>query len=267
MRVFRWFVLLVFLVLLLVPFVWLILTSFRTSSELFSAPFGLPSRWSLDNYIASFSVHPLQIYFRNSFVVAILSTLLTLATSVLASYALLHRFRLNRAALVFLIFGLLVPTSAFMVPIFFIIHWLGLYNTWWGLVLTYAGFSFPLSLLIIKTYMDTIPHELLEAARIDGASFHRCFLDVILPVTVPGIVTAAIFLFITAWNELLFANLLTQDAKAMTVQVGIRYFVTTYAANYPEAFAATVMAIIPPIVLYVLLIDRVIEGMTAGALK
>ncbi len=115
--------------------------------------------------------------------------------------------------------------------------------------------------------MDTIPHELMEAAHIDGASFHRTFLNIILPVSYPGIVTASIFLMITAWNELLFAMLLTQDESARTVQAGIRFFLTTYSANYPEAFATTVMAILPTILAYIFLSDRVIEGMTAGSIK
>jgi raffinose/stachyose/melibiose transport system permease protein len=267
MRLFRWIVILIFLILTLVPFIWLILTSFKTSQELFSDPFGLPGNWSFFNYLSAFSIHPMHIYFRNSVIVALLSTLLGLIASTLASYALLYRFRLNRAVFTYLIFGLFLPTSAFMVPIFFIIHALGLYNTWWGLILVYAGISFPTGFLIIKTYMDTIPRELLEAAHIDGASFHRAFFNVILPISYPGIVTAAIFLLITAWNELLFATLITQDESARTVQAGIRFFLTTYAANYPQAFASTVMAIVPTILVYIFLSERVIEGMTAGALK
>src|SRR5581483_6122224 len=252
-RVFRWSVLLLFLAITLIPFLWLINASFKSSAELFANPFGLTSSFSLENYFSSFAVHPLHIYFRNSVIVAVLSTLLALTASVLAAYALLHRFRLSRPAFVFLIFGLFLPVNAFIVPIFFIIHSIGLYNTWWGLILVYAGISLPLSFLIIKTYMDTIPRELLEAAHMDGASYHRTFFSVILPMTMPGIVTGAIFLMITAWNELLFASLLTQDETARTVQVGIRFFLTTYSANYPQAFAATVMTIVPTILMYVFL--------------
>jgi raffinose/stachyose/melibiose transport system permease protein len=102
---------------------------------------------------------------------------------------------------------------------------------------------------------------------IDGASFYGRFRLVVLPLAQPGIATAAIFLLITAWNELLFANLLTQDEASQTVQVGIRYFLTTYAADYPLAFAATVSAILPTILVYIFLSDRVVEGMTAGAVK
>lgn len=266
-RLFRWSVLSIFLVLTVVPFAWLLLSSFKTNAELFSNPFGPPGNFSLNNYLSAFAAHPLYIYLRNSVVVAFTATLLTLATSTLAAYALLHQFRLSRAMTGFLVFGLLLPVNAFIAPIFFIINFLGLYNTVWGVALVYSAISFPLSFLVIKTYMDTIPHELLEVARLDGASYHRIFLNVILPISVPGIVTSAIFLVITAWNELLFASILTQDETAQTVQVGVRYFLTTYSANYPQAFAATVMAIIPTIFIYIFLSDRVIEGMTAGSLK
>lgn len=267
MRYLRWPILILFLLLTLVPFIWLLSSSFKSSEQLFSDPFGPPATWHWDNYTSALTAHPMHIYFRNSVVIAVFSTLLALGAASLAAYALQYRFRLSAPVLVVLIFGIFLPTNAFMAPIFFIIHWMGLYNTVWGVGLVYAAISFPLSFLIVKTYMDTLPPELLEAAQIDGASFHRIFRSVILPVSSPGLVTAAIFLLITAWNELLFANLLTQDDMARTVQVGIRFFLTTYAADYPQAFAATVMAIIPTILVYIILSDQVIEGMVAGSLK
>ncbi len=266
-RVLQWSVILAFLVLTVVPLGWLLISSFKTNAELFAAPFGLPSQWSLDNYLSANAAHPLYAYFRNSILAAVLSTGIAIAAAIMAAYALLGQFRFRRPLTGYLIFGLFLPVNVFIVPIFFIIHSVGLYNTVWALVLVYAGISFPLCFLIIKTYMDTIPFELLEAASIDGASFHQVFLRLIVPLCIPGMVTAAIFLIITAWNELLFASLLTQDETAQTVQVAIRYFLSTYSANYPQAFAGTVMSIIPTIVAYVLLSDRVIEGMTAGALK
>lgn len=266
-RPFRWIVIGTFLIVTVVPFTWLVLSSFKTNKELFSSPFSLPATWSLDNYTSAFAVHPLTIFLRNSAITAISSTLLALAAATLASYVLLHRFRFSRSVYIFLLFGLLLPVNAFIAPIFYIIHFLGLYNSVWGVALVYAGISFPLCFLVVKTYMDTIPAELLEVSRLDGASFHRIFFQIVLPISVPGIVTAAIFLMITAWNELLFASILTQDENAQTIQVGIRYFLTTYSANYPQAFAATVMAIVPTVLAYIFLSDKVIEGMTAGSLK
>jgi raffinose/stachyose/melibiose transport system permease protein len=266
-RVFVWSVIGIFLVLTVVPFLWLLLSSFKTNTELFSNPFALPANWSLEFYTSAFAAHPLTIFLRNSAVTAVTSTLIAIAAATLASYALLHQFRFSRAVYVFLIFGLLLPVNAFIAPIFYIINYLGLYNTVWGVAIVYAAISFPLSFLVIKTYMDTVPVELLEVSRLDGASYHRIFFRIVLPICVPGIVTAAIFLMITAWNELLFASILTQDERAQTIQVGIRYFLTTYSANYPQAFAATVMAIVPTVLVYIFLSDRVIEGMTAGSLK
>ncbi len=265
--IFTWLVIGIFLVVTLVPFAWLTISSLKTNQELFSNPFGLPATWSLANYTSAFAAHPLTIYLRNSAVASVTSTLLALAAASLASYALLHKFRLSRGVYVFLIFGLLLPVNAFIAPIFYIIHFLGLYNTVWGVALVYAGISFPLSFLVIKTYMDTVPVELLEVSRLDGASYHRIFFNIVLPICVPGIVTAAIFLMITAWNELLFASILTQDQNAQTVQVGVRFFLTTYSANYPQSFAATVMSLVPTVLAYVFLSDRIIAGMTAGSLK
>lgn len=266
-QIMSWFVIAIFLVLTLVPFLWLVLSSLKTNQELFTAPFGLPARWSLVNYTSGFATHPLTIYLWNSTVTAVTSTLLVLVAGSLASYALMHKFAFRRATYGFLMFGLLLPVNAFIAPIFYMIHWLGLYNTVWGLALVYSGISFPLGFLIIKSFMETIPRELLEASRIDGASFHRTFLNIVLPITLPGIVTATIFLIITDWNELLFASILTQDQNSQTVQVGVRYFLSTYSANYPQAFAATVMAIMPTVLAYLFLSDRIIQGMTASSLK
>ncbi|WP_306205245.1 carbohydrate ABC transporter permease [Actinoplanes sp. RD1] len=263
----RWPVLGIFSVLTVVPFLWLLMSSLKTSEEIFADPFGLPGSFSLGNFTGAWEAHPLGRFLLNSVVVAVVATALIIVASLLAAYALMYRFRISRAVLAFLVFGLLLPVNALLVPIFYVINDLRLYNSVWGVALTYAGIFFPTGFLIIKGYMDTTPEEILEAARMDGASFHRVFRSVVAPLTVPGVVTAAIFLLITTWNELLFATVLTQDEQAQTVQVGVRFFLTTYAANYPQAFAATVMSILPTILVYVVLSNRVIGGMTAGSLK
>ncbi|HID31404.1 MAG TPA: carbohydrate ABC transporter permease [Desulfobacterales bacterium] len=262
----QWTVIIIFLCLTTIPFAWLIMASFKTNIELFSNPFGL-SNWTFANYAAVFSHRPMHLYFRNSIVVTIISTAVAVIASTLASYVFTYRFRAKRALYIFLIVGLFLPVNAFMTPYFFIVNWLGLYDTLWGVALVYAGISMPLSLLVIKTYMDTIPQEIIEAARIDGANFHQIFWNIILPLSRPGIVTASIFLMITAWNELLFANLLTQSDVNRTVQVAIRFFLTTFEANYARAMAGTVVSILPTIVAYMFLSNRIMEGLTVGAVK
>jgi raffinose/stachyose/melibiose transport system permease protein len=250
-----------------VPLLWLIISSFKTNQELFTSPFALPTSWSFDNYANALTDHPLLTFLKNSLLTALISTALVIFASLLASYALMHRFRASRATFAFLLFGILLPVNALMTPIFFIVHTIHLYNTTLGLSLVYAGLFFPLGFLIVKMYMDTTPLEILEAAQVDGAGFHTIFLRIVAPLTAPGATTAAIFLMISAFNELLFASILTQDTNAQTVQVGVRYFLSTYSANYPLAFAATVIAIAPTIVLYIILSDRIVAAMTAGSLK
>lgn len=263
----KWAFLGVLTVLTVIPLLWLLVSAFKTTPELFRSPFGLPAHWSFANFIGALRAQPLVAYFRNSVTVAVVSTVATIAVSTTAAYALRHRFKLRGAINGFLMSGLFVPFTAFMTPIFFLIYHLGLYNTVWGIALVYTGTMLPVGFLIIKGYMETIPEELLEAARIDGASFHRVFLRIVFPLTVPGLATASIFLMISAWNELLFANLLSTSPSAETLQVGIRSFLTSYAANYPEAFAGTVMAMAPTILAYAILSNRVVESMAATGLK
>jgi ABC-type glycerol-3-phosphate transport system permease component len=246
---------------------WLLESAFKTNTELFRDPFSWPAHWSFANFSGAIRAQPLMRFLRNSVVVAVTATVLTLAVATLSAYALIHQFRLKKAFTGFLTFGILLPANAFITPIFYVIHHLGMYNTVWGIAFTYVGLNLPIGFLIVKTYMDTIPADILEAARIDGCGFHATLARIVLPLLGPGLATASIFLAISAWNELLYANLLSDDENAQTIQVGVRSFLTSYAANYPQAFAATAMAVAPTVILYVVLSNRVIEGMTAGSIK
>ena len=263
----RWAFTALFLAITLVPFLWLVLASFKSSPELFSSPFKLPQVWHGGNYATVLHSHPIPKYFLNSLIVAVLSTLLAVMVATLVSYAFMFKFRFKSTWLLVITFGIFIPTNAFLVPYYFIVNWLGLYDTLLGVALVYAGVSLPLSIMIVKTYMDSIQKEILEASFIDGASVHRTFFRVILPISYPGMTTASIFLMITAWNELLFATLLTQSDGTKTLQVAIRFFLTTFSADYPVAFAAMVIAVVPTVVIYSLLSEKIIGGLTAGAVK
>lgn len=266
-KIVRWVTLTVFTILTLVPLLWLLMSSFKTNAELFASPFSLPAEWSFDNYARAFDARPMFTYLRNSLVAAGLSAVLIIVASLMAAYSFMYRFRFSRSTFALLMFGILIPVNALMTPIFFLVNAFGLYNNVIGLALVYAGLFFPQGFLIIKAYVDTTPPELLEAARIDGASFGQVFRKVVVPLTYPGAVTAGIFLVITAFNELLFASILTEDPSAQTIQVGIRYFLSTYSADYPLSFAATVISMAPTVLVYIVLSDRIVGAMTAGSLK
>lgn len=267
MRIVRSVLLCGFLLLTLGPFVWLVVSAFKTNKELFSEPFGLPDKWMIGNFAAVFDAVPMTKYFANSVFIALAATVITLLVATLAAYILTFRFRNKGVWIGLATVGILIPVNAFMVPYYYIVNWMGLYDSLLGLALVYTGMMLPFTFLIIKNYMDSVPHELKEAAYMDGASIHVCFRKIMLPVSYPSIVTASIFLIINAWNELLFANLLTQSEANRTVQVAVRFFMSSFFSDFPKAFAAMVITIVPTIIVYSLLSEKIIGGLTAGAVK
>jgi raffinose/stachyose/melibiose transport system permease protein len=267
MRFFRSLILTGFLLITFGPFLWLTISSLKINRELFANPFGLPEKWMISNYVSVFSSVPIPRYFINSLYVSVLSTLITLAVASLAAYIFTFRFKGKTGWILLVTIGILIPTNAFMVPYYYIINWLGFYDSLVGVSLIYTGMMLPFTLIIIKNYMDSLPHEMKEAAYIDGASIHRCFFSIVLPVSTPSLFTAAIFLIISAWNELLFANLLTQSEGNRTLQVAIRFFLSQFHTDYPKAFAAMMIVIMPTVIIYSLLSEKIIGGLTAGAVK
>lgn len=257
----------VVLVFMLVPFLWLLVSSFRPNADLFNEPFAVPKHLSLENFRAVMESHPMVLYFFNTVGVAALATVISILSATLASYAMLYRFSSRKILTVLFSMCLFIPTNAFLVPYYVMINKIGLYDNILGIALVYAGVNLPMSLMVIRGYMETIPGELLESAKIDGATAGQTFRRIILPVSKPGIVTACVFIVINSWNELLFANLLNQSDSSRTIQVAIRSFLTTFEANYAYAFAAMVISILPTIVIYAMLTDKIIGGMTAGAVK
>lgn len=257
----------IILVFMIVPFIWLIISSFRPNADLFTEPFSIPKTLSVDNFRAVLESQPMLLYFRNTVMIALIATFLSISSATLAAYGMMGYFFSRKILTVVFFMCLFIPTNAFLVPYYVMINKIGLYDSVMGIALVYAGVNFPMSFMVIKGYMDTIPYELLESAKIDGATTGQIFKRIILPMSKPGIVTACVFLVINSWNELLFANLLNQSDSSRTIQVAIRSFLTTFEANYAYAFAAMVLSILPTIVVYAFLTDRIIDGMTAGAVK
>ncbi|MGN0777127.1 MAG: carbohydrate ABC transporter permease [Candidatus Ventricola sp.] len=255
------------LIVMIVPFLWLILSSFRPNMELFSEPFSIPRHLSLDNYSAVLASHPMFLYLFNTVFVTGVAAIIDVVVAVCAGYGCMHVFR-GKGLVVFLLsLGLFIPTNAFLVPYYIMVNKVGLYDNLWGIALTYAGINLPITVMVVRGYMDTLPTELMESAHIDGATSRQTLIHIVLPISVPGIVTACVFVVIQCWNELLFANILNQSDGSRTLQVAIRSFLTTFEANYAYAFAAMVLAILPTIIVYSLLTNQIISGMTAGAVK
>jgi len=264
----KWLILAFFLIMTFVPIVWLIISSFKTNLELQTDPFSLPAVWQFQNYVDAIQVSGLPRLFVNSVIVSSLSTVLNLIITSMAAFAFSReKFRFQNTMLNMILAGVLVPIIALMVPYFKIITGVGLYDRLWGLVITYAAINLPISLFLIYGFMRTIPKELEEASIIDGCSFRQRFSRVVLPLSKLGLVTAGTFVFLFSWNEFIYALLLTSSMRARTLQLGIRFFKSQFITNYTSMYAAITLAIIPSIAVYIFFHERIIKGLTSGALK
>lgn len=265
----RWFLIIFFAAYTLFPLIWLILASFKTNFEFLTGPaFALPEVWQIQNYINALTVAGLGRMMLNSVIVGVCATVVNAVVASMAGYCI-SRFRFKGRENLFLLFtvGILVPLNALMVPYFVIINKLGLYKTYGGMILLYTAIGIPMSTVIIRGLMDSIPLEIEEAAYIDGCGFFGRFFHVVLPLARTGIVTAATFEFLTCWNEFVFANLIVSSDKLRTIQVGIRYFTNQFSTDYVSMYAAIVISIVPSILGYVIFQEQIISGMTSGAVK
>jgi len=264
----KWIVLGFFFIFTFVPLIWLLISSFKTNLELQMRPFALPEVWQLTNYVNAVQISSLPRLFLNSVIVSSLSTILTLVVTSMAAFVFAReKFPLQQPLLSIILAGVLVPIIGLMAPYFRLINSLGLYDSLVALILTYTGINLPISTFLMHGFMKTIPAELEEAAVIDGASFVQRFTKVIFPLSRVGLVTAGTFVFLFSWNEFIYALLLTSRMASRTLQLGIQFFVSQFFTDYTSMFAAIVLTIIPSIAVYVILHEKIIKGLTSGALK
>lgn len=264
----KWAVLVFFLAVAVIPLLWLVLNSFKTNLEIQTSPFSLPARPGFVNYANAMAMANLPRLFLNSVIVAVGTVVLNLTASSMAGFVLAREaWRGRETVRTVLEAGVLVPILAFMVPYFTLVTRLGLYDKLVTLVLVYAAINVPVSIFLVTSFMRAIPREMEEAAIIDGCSFVQRFAKVVLPLSRSGLVTAGTFCFIYAWNEFLMAMLLTSSISARTIQLGIRFFTSQFITDYAGMFAAIVLSILPSVLAYVFLHNKIIAGLTAGAVK
>jgi multiple sugar transport system permease protein len=252
----------------LVPFVWLVLTSLKLPAELTAIPPKLiPSiHWGF--YQSALEKYGLLHYIANSVIVAGTTTLVTIIIGSLAAYAM-ARFQLAwmRIYLMALLAISMFPQIAIAGPVWTILDRLGWLNSYQGLVAAYIAFSLPLAIWILTTFFHEVPGELEEAALVDGCSRPQALYKVILPLAAPGILTAALLVFIHAWNEFFFALIIMTDPNVQTLPVGIALFPGEYTMPWGEIAAASTIATIPLILLTLIFQRGIVRGLSAGAVK
>lgn len=275
-RVLFWLIVLIILVYTVFPFYWAIASSLKPQDELFATPVSfLPGgeNWSSINwrtYITVFEAQPFARNIINSTIVSVGVVLLSLVIGAFAGYALGRlRFRGKGVVLYSVLAMTMFPQIAILGALFVMVRTLGIYNSWWALILTYLTFTLPFTVWVLNNFMKTLPAELEQAAQVDGATPFQTFYMVLLPLAAPGLVTTGLLAFISAWNEFLFALTFTINDKARTIPPAIAFFsgATEYEVPWGEIMAASVIVTIPLIVLVLIFQRRIVEGLTAGAVK
>lgn len=251
------------------PLLWMVFSSLKTYAGIYTFPptFGLEGL-GLHNYWAVLESTPFFSFLKSSMIVALGSTVIgtifaAMAAFVLARVTSRRRKIVTRVLLVAYIF----PPILIAIPLFFVINKLGLANTQVGLIFVHVALTFPFSTWMLTSFFRNIPVELEEAARIDGAGNLTVFLRICLPLSAPGIVTVAVFAFISSWNEFLLSLIILGAGEKRTLSVGLYSLVGGEFAQWGTAMAATTLAILPTLLLFMMIQGRIAAGLTSGAVK
>ncbi len=258
-----------FVVLSILPFIWQLLTSFKSIAEISSIPaVWFPSEPHLDYYVNVFTRHPFLRYLLNSFIVASLTTVLSLLIGASAGYALGRlRFR-GKTPILMVILGVsMFPPIANLSPLYLFLKNVGLLNTYAGLVIPYITFALPLAVWLMTNYFSQLPRDFEEAAALDGCGRMRTYFSVMLPLVTPGLFSTGLLVFINSWNEYIYALTFMTQREMLTVPVGIALLPSNYELPWGDISAATVVVTLPLIVLVLIFQRRIISGLTAGGVK
>jgi multiple sugar transport system permease protein len=254
-----------------IPIFWMISTSFKTSAELFKwPPTFIPLKPVLESYRELFVPENRYFqYFRNSFIVSTSATILTLIAATFAGYGLSRfEFKAKPSFLIYFLITQMFPFSLVLLTLYLFFSKLHLLNTYFGLIFAFTGLSLAFSIWMLKNYFDTIPGELEEAAAIDGCGKFGTLVRIVLPIIGPGVIATAIFVFITSWNEYLFAYTLATSEKIRTLPPGLSIsYMSFVKISWNGLMAASVVASLPSIIIFIVLQKWFIQGLSAGAVK
>ena len=261
-------ILVLFGVVSLYPLIWMLYTSFKSNADISMNKFALPTIFHFENYANAWQTAKIGVYFLNSVFVSITSILLTILIGASAAF-ILSKFEFKFQKLVYTLFmiGMLIPLQSVLVPLFIQMRSLKLLDTEWSLILSYTAFGLPVTIFVLESFMRAFPDSIIEAAIMDGSSIPRVFFNIIIPMTRPAIATITILNFLNNWKEFSFALIfITTDSKK-TLPLGLYNFLGAYTTDYAGLMAALVISSIPVVLIYLVLQEQIINGMTAGAVK
>ena len=267
-RLWTTFAAVAFSLFVLVPFTWVIFTSVKSQKELSHNPLGVPMDWQWGNFAEAWTRGHFDRYFLNSILVAIPTVALVLVCSTLAAYAFsLMEFRGKNVLFIIFLVGLTIPLSILIIPLFYELLSLGLLNTYWALVLPQVAKTLPFGILLLRSFMEDFPTEILDAARIDGCSTWGLLYRVVVPLSVPALTSLLVFTFMWTWNQFVLPVVLIQDDAMRTLPVGLNFFQGRFVTDIPLMMAGAIISFLPIVLMYVFFQRQFIKGITAGAFK
>ena len=255
-------VLIIWSVLIIVPLLWVIMSSFKTSSEIFASPFALPAKLRFENYANAWTTAGIGSFFLNSVIVVFGALVVTMLFGSMSAYVLARfQFPGNRFIYYLMLAGLTFPIFLAIVPLFFVLRGAGLLNTLPGLILVYAAFAFPFTVFFLYSFFRSLSTSIAEAAALDGAGEWRTFFSVMLPMARPGLATVAILNFVGLWNQFLLPVALNTNTDNYVLTQGMAAFASQagYSVDFGALFAAVVITVIPVLVVY-LIFQRQLQG-------
>ena len=249
--------------------VWLLLiNTLKPKKEIYTNPFGLPREWTLDNYRYIISDNNFFSYFRNSFIVVVVSLAVILLLGSLCAYALAHwRTRTSRGVYFFIIVGMMLPIKIATIRLLEIMKTLGLLNTLWSLFPVYIAMGLPIAVFILTEFIRGLPGELYEAGFMDGAGRFMIYCKIVLPLIRPALATVAIYNLVPIWNDLWFPLIFINVENQKTVLLAVTRLQGQYTTDWPKLLTILSLSALPVIVLYLTMSKQFIKGLTAGAVK
>lgn len=266
---------LIYAIMIIAAFLWLVpiltglITSVRTFEDILSNGFiSWPEKVTLKNFVTAWNRGGLSRYLPNSFIITIPSLVLTLFFSSLAAYALARfKFKGNHGIFFMYVGGMLLPFQVLMLPVFQLTDFLGLYDTYWGLIFFHTAFQLGFCTFMLRNYMRTVPNEILEAARIDGCNEFRIWYQIMLPLTLPAIAAVAILEFTWIFNDYLWAIVLLRSDQLKPITAGLATLQGQYVTDWPVIVAGALIGTLPTLLVFLFLQRYFIEGLTLGSTK
>lgn len=261
-------VLFLFAALSILPLVWLVLSSFKTTQEFQMNRLGIPVNWFFKNYLYAWQIGNMGTLIKNSIFYTTVSTLAVILLSMMASFAFAKiKSRATPVLYGSFVIGILLTIQSIMVPLFLMANAVNLLDTRLGVLIPYIGLGLPLGVYLCTEYVKSIHDSIVESARIDGAGYFRIFWWIVIPMAKPVITTLAIIHVLSVWNEFMMINIIVSSEALKTLPVGIMKFSSALASDYGKQFAALVIGLLPLLLFYLSFRNKITEGVAAGAVK